>query len=133
MENLTVKKYTLKRVETKAVYKVNYEKELNPQHLDAVMQKEGSILVIAGAGSGKTKTLTYRVARLIEDGIAPNNILLLTFTKKAAAEMLSRASLVLDNRCEKVAGGTFHSFANIILRKYSSLLKLGDKKRFQKN
>lgn len=124
MDNLTVKKYTLKRVETKSVYKVDYEKELNPQQLDAVMQKEGSILVIAGAGSGKTKTLTYRVARLIEDGINPANILLLTFTKKAAAEMLSRAAIVLDSRCEKVAGGTFHSFANVILRKYSALLEL---------
>ncbi|MBQ9246283.1 ATP-dependent helicase [bacterium] len=124
MDNLTVKKYTLKRVETKAVYKVDYEKELNPQQLEAVIQKEGAILVIAGAGSGKTKTLTYRVARLIEDGVNPANILLLTFTKKAAAEMLSRASIVLDSRCEKVAGGTFHSFANIILRKYSALLEL---------
>ncbi len=124
MDNLTVKKYTLKRVETKSVYKVDYEKELNPQQLEAVMQKEGAILVIAGAGSGKTKTLTYRVARLIEDGINPANILLLTFTKKAAAEMLSRASIVLDSRCEKVAGGTFHSFANIILRKYSACLEL---------
>ena len=124
MENLTVKKYKLKRVETKTEYKVDYEKELNPQQLEAVIQKEGSILVIAGAGSGKTKTLTYRVARLIEDGIAPENILLLTFTRKASQEMLSRASIVLDSRCEKVAGGTFHSFANIILRKYSSCLEL---------
>lgn len=124
MENLTVKKYTLKRVETKSEYKVDYEKELNKAQLEAVKQQDGAVLVIAGAGSGKTKTLTYRVARLIEDGINPSNILLLTFTKKAAQEMLSRASLVLDSRCEKVAGGTFHSFANIILRKYSSLLEL---------
>ena len=124
MENLTVKKYTLKKVATAVTYKVDYEKELNQPQLEAVKQKDGSILVIAGAGSGKTKTLTYRVARLIEDGVNPKNILLLTFTKKAAQEMLSRATLVLDSRCEQVAGGTFHSFANIILRKYSALLEL---------
>lgn len=124
MDNLTVKKYKLKRVSTEIQYKIDYEKELNPRQYEAVIQKEGPILVIAGAGSGKTKTLTYRVARLIEDGINPENILLLTFTKKAAREMLSRAAIVLDSRCEKVAGGTFHSFSNIILRKYSSFLEL---------
>ena len=126
MENLTVKKYTLKKVSSEVIYKVDYEKELNPPQLEAVKQKEGPVLVIAGAGSGKTKTLTYRVARLIEDGINPKNILLLTFTKKAAQEMLSRAAIVLDSRCEQVAGGTFHSFANVILRKYSSLLELNN-------
>ena len=119
------KKYVLKKRDTiKNDYKVNYEQDLNEAQLEAIKSKEGPILVIAGAGSGKTKTLTYRVARLIEDGIKPENILLLTFTKKAAAEMLSRATIVLDNRCEKVSGGTFHSFANIILRKYSKLLGL---------
>lgn len=119
------KKYVLKkRPVIKTDYNVNYEEDLNEAQLEAVKSKDGPILVIAGAGSGKTKTLTYRVARLIEDGIKPENILLLTFTKKAAAEMLSRATIVLDNRCEKVAGGTFHSFANIILRKYSKLLGL---------
>lgn len=119
------KKYVLKkRPVITTDYKVNYEEDLNEAQLEAVKSKDGPILVIAGAGSGKTKTLTYRVARLIEDGIKPENILLLTFTKKAAAEMLSRATIVLDNRCEKVAGGTFHSFANIILRKYSKLLGL---------
>ncbi len=121
----TRKKYILKkRPSIQTNYKVNYEQDLNNAQLEAVQSTDGPILVIAGAGSGKTKTLTYRVARLIEDGVKPENILLLTFTKKAAAEMLSRATLVLDNRCEKVAGGTFHSFANIILRKYSKLLGL---------
>ena len=124
MDNIAVKKYKLKKVSTEIVYKIDYENELNPSQLEAVKQKEGAILVIAGAGSGKTKTLTYRVARLIEEGVNPKNILLLTFTKKASKEMLTRASLVLDSRCEQVAGGTFHSFANIILRKYSGLLEL---------
>ena len=119
------KQYVLKkRIAEVKTYKVNYEQDLNEKQLETVMFNDGALLVIAGAGSGKTKTLTYRVARLIEDGTSPNNILLLTFTKKAAHEMLSRASMVLDERCEKVAGGTFHSFANIILRKYASALKL---------
>lgn len=119
------KKYVLKKHSpNKTNYKIDYENELNPKQYEAVMANEGALLVIAGAGSGKTKTLTYRVARLIEDGVAPENILLLTFTKKAAHQMLSRAATVLDERCERVAGGTFHSFANIILRKYASYLKL---------
>ena len=120
----TAKKYVLKKQETKAQYRIDYEKELNPAQLEAVKTQNGSVLVIAGAGSGKTKTLTYRVARLIESGIKPENILLLTFTKKAADEMLNRAVMILDSRCEKVAGGTFHSFSNYILRKYSNLLEL---------
>ena len=80
------------------------------------------MLVIAGAGSGKTRTLTYRVARLVEEGIPPSAILLLTFTRRAAQEMLRRAAVLLDQRCERVAGGTFHSFANVILRKYATKL-----------
>ncbi len=118
------KKYVLKKQSFQTQYAVDYEKELNENQLKAVIKKDGSVLVIAGAGSGKTKTLTYRVARLIEDEVKPENILLLTFTKKAADEMLNRAALVLDNRCERVAGGTFHSFANSILRRYSSFLEL---------
>ncbi len=132
MENLipektaspVVKKYVLKKQDTASQYKINYEKELNPAQLEAVKFKTGPVLVIAGAGSGKTKTLTFRVARLIESGVKPENILLLTFTKKAADEMLNRAVMILDSRCEKVAGGTFHSFSNYILRKYSNLLEL---------
>ena len=117
------KKFVLKkRTNIKKDYKVDYENELNSKQLEAVVAKEGAYLVIAGAGTGKTKTLTYRTARLIEDGVSPENILLLTFTKKASLEMLNRASLVLDDRCEDVAGGTFHSFANMILRRYSKLL-----------
>ncbi len=119
------KKFVLKkRTNIKKDYKIDYENELNSKQLEAVIAKEGAFLVIAGAGSGKTKTLTYRTARLIEDGVSPENILLLTFTKKASAEMLNRASLVLDDRCEDVAGGTFHSFSNMILRRYSKFLGL---------
>ena len=100
-------------------YRIEYEKDLNAAQCQAVMATDGPMLVIAGAGSGKTRTLTYRVARLVEEGIPPRAILLLTFTRKASAEMLGRASLLLDRRCEKVSGGTFHSFANYILRRYA--------------
>lgn len=100
-------------------YRIQYKKELNPSQLEAVNYTHGPLLVIAGAGSGKTRTLTYRVARLVEEGIAPGSILLLTFTRKAAHEMLKRATELLDDRCQRVAGGTFHSFAYAILRKYA--------------
>lgn len=96
--------------------------ELNPMQQQAALFNEGPLLVIAGAGSGKTKTLVYRVARLIDSGTLPNQILLLTFTRKSAQEMLKRASYLLDERCENVAGGTFHSFANLMLRKYATLI-----------
>ncbi len=101
-------------------YKIAYASELNPSQLEAVTFTRGPLLVIAGAGSGKTRTLTYRVARLVEEGVSPGAILLLTFTRKAADEMLKRASRLLDQRCEKVSGGTFHSFSHLILRKYAS-------------
>lgn len=101
-------------------HRISYEKELNPSQLQAVNCVRGPVLVIAGAGSGKTRTLTYRVAYLVEKGISPTSILLLTFTRKASQEMLSRASQLLDNRCERVSGGTFHSFAYSILKKYAS-------------
>ena len=101
---------------------IDYKNELNAAQLEAVRSTQGQYLVIAGAGSGKTRTLVYRVAFLVEKGIKPEEILLLTFTRKAAEEMLSRASTLLDERCRKVSGGTFHSFANSILRKYAKLL-----------
>lgn len=120
-----VKKYVLKKNSSdNKDYKIDYKSELNDSQYEAVSQVNGPILVIAGAGSGKTRTLIYRVARLVESGVDPKNILLLTFTRKTAQEMLNRASLILDSRCEDIAGGTFHSFANIILRKYSGALGL---------
>lgn len=105
---------------------INYKKELNPAQLKAVQSIEGPYLVIAGAGSGKTRILVYRVAYLVEHGVKPSNILLLTFTRKSAQEMLARASGALDNRCQHVSGGTFHSFANFVLRKYGSYLNLSN-------
>jgi DNA helicase II / ATP-dependent DNA helicase PcrA len=105
-------------------YQIDYENSLNPAQLEAVMFDSGPLLVIAGAGSGKTRTLTYRVARLVEQGVAPYEILLLTFTRKAAFEMQQRATMLLDARCQKVTGGTFHGFANIMLRRYAEHLGL---------
>jgi len=96
----------------------NYEEELNPQQLAAVEAVDGPALVIAGAGSGKTRTLVYRVARLIDLGIPPSSILLLTFTRKAAQEMLERVGVLIGLRSQQVSGGTFHSVANLLLRRY---------------
>ncbi len=101
-------------------YKIDYANALNAAQYEAVMHNDGPALVIAGAGTGKTRTLIYRLSRLIEDGVRPDAILLLTFTRKSATEMLRRAAALLDGRCEKAAGGTFHSFAMLTLRKYAA-------------
>jgi len=100
-------------------FRIPYTEALNTVQLEAVEYKEGPLLVIAGAGSGKTRTITYRVARLVEEGVPPESILLLTFTRKASQEMLARAAELLDDRCARVAGGTFHSFANMVLRRHA--------------
>ena len=105
-----------------ANFRIRYADELNATQLAAVEQTEGPVLVIAGAGTGKTRTLVYRVARLIEMGIKPEQILLLTFTRKSAQEMLRRAGALVGARAEQVNGGTFHSFANLTLRKHAQLL-----------
>lgn len=101
---------------------INYQAELNPQQLEAVTIPSGPVLVIAGAGSGKTRTIVYRVAWLVEQGVDPASILLLTFTRKAAEEMLSRAATLLDRKIDRVSGGTFHSTGNSLLRRYAHLL-----------
>ncbi len=92
--------------------------ELNPAQYAAVTHGEGPVLVIAGAGSGKTRTLVYRMAHLIANDVAPESILLLTFTRRSAQEMLSRASRLTDQSCRKIMGGTFHGTANMLLRSY---------------
>ncbi len=100
---------------------IEYSRELNPAQLTAVKRLEGPVLVVAGAGSGKTRTIVYRLARLLEAGVPARSILLLTFTRKAAQEMLERAGLLLgrhDNSVgvHGVVGGTFHAFAYSVLR-----------------
>jgi len=106
-------------------YKIDYRNMLNIQQLDAVTTINGPVLVIAGAGSGKTRVIVHRVAFMIENGINPDDILLLTFTRKAAGEMLGRVQQLLnDNTAQKVFGGTFHAFSNYILRKYANMLNI---------
>ncbi|WP_201567592.1 ATP-dependent helicase [Psychrobacter immobilis] len=118
--------------------KVDYASELNPDQLLAATTIDGKVLVIAGAGSGKTKTLTYRTSYLLENGVPPKQILLLTFTRKAANEIKSRAKTLLTNTLSDkelsedilptskvlndITSGTFHSFCNRLLRQYSGLL-----------
>lgn len=105
----------------------NWLEELNPRQLEAVTHGDGPLLVVAGAGSGKTRTLAYRVSYLISRGIAPERILLLTFTRRAAEEMLRRAAFVIptgSSATSQVWGGTFHAFANRILRMYSQAADL---------
>jgi DNA helicase-2/ATP-dependent DNA helicase PcrA len=104
--------------------KVDYRKELNEAQFAAATTVDGPLLIIAGAGTGKTRTLVYRVAHLIDIGVDPRSILLLTFTRRAAEEMLRRASILIDNRCSHVAGGTFHSFANLVLRQFGRHIHL---------
>jgi DNA helicase II / ATP-dependent DNA helicase PcrA len=103
---------------------LDYRKELNDAQYQAATTVEGPLLIIAGAGTGKTRTLVYRVAHLIDIGVDPRSILLLTFTRRAAEEMLRRASLLIDSRCNQVAGGTFHSFANLVLRQFGRRIDL---------
>ncbi len=99
--------------------------ELNTPQREAVTTTEGPLLVIAGAGSGKTRTLVYRVAYLLEQGINPEKILLLTFTRKASQEMLWRAGQLLNETCRRVVGGTFHGIANMLLRRHGHHLGFG--------
>jgi len=102
-----------------------FSKDLNPAQLEVVKAVDGPMLVIAGAGSGKTRVIEYRVLYLVRNNVSPQSILLLTFTRRAAKEMLSRASRH-DSRCNHVEGGTFHSFAYQILKKHSKLIGFDD-------
>ena len=120
-------RYVLRRdltVPQERRFRIHYRDELNRAQYEAAVATDGPVLVVAGAGTGKTRTLVYRVARLVEAGVDPANVLLLTFTRKAAGEMLRRASLLLDGRCDRVAGGTFHSFANTVLRRHGRAVGL---------
>src|SRR3989449_1840557 len=115
-----VRRYTLKTPAKPAKqYRVQYQEELNTEQLEVVMAGDGPMLVIAGAGSGKTRALTYRVSRLIEDGVDPSEILLLTFTNKAAREMLSRVEQLVTIDTRRIGGATFHAVGNRLLRHYA--------------
>ena len=116
------REYTLQRAPAAATIGIDYAGELNEQQYAAVTAPPGPLLVIAGAGSGKTRTLTYRVAYLLENGVDPRNILLLTFTNKAARQMLDRVANLLPTDASGLWGGTFHSIGNRMLRRHGSAL-----------
>ena len=116
------RQYTIERLPRQAESQIDYAAELNPQQFAAVTAPPGPSLVIAGAGSGKTRTLTYRVAYLLDNGIPAKNILLLTFTNKAAREMLDRVEQLVPQDTHDIWGGTFHSVGNKILRRHAERL-----------
>ena len=122
------REYTLQRPASKGASGIDYAAELNDQQFAAVSSPPGPALVIAGAGSGKTRTLTYRVAYLLDKGIEPRNILLLTFTNKASKEMLERVRALVPRDIGAMWGGTFHSVGNRILRRHAD--ELGFTKSF---
>ena len=114
--------YVIEPFRSEINLQIDYARELNPQQLAAVTAPPGPALVIAGAGSGKTRTLTYRVAYLLEQGIPADRILLLTFTNKAAGEMMHRVADLLGRQLPSLWGGTFHSIGARILRSHADLL-----------
>src|ERR1700731_3839516 len=115
------RQYTLHAARSTSIH-IDYAAELNEQQFAAVTAQPGPQLIIAGAGSGKTRTLTYRVAYLLENGVDARNILLLTFTNKAARQMLDRVSNLLPVDAAGIWGGTFHSIGNRMLRRHGSAL-----------
>ncbi|CAN5467905.1 ATP-dependent helicase [soil metagenome] len=116
-----MKKYIIRRDEGSLPEKLTrYREELNAEQFRVVTAKPNAALVVAGAGTGKTRTITYRVAYLIEQGVSPNKILLATFTNRAAREMLKRVELLTGSQnVHKIWGGTFHRIANLILRRHA--------------
>lgn len=115
-----VKKYKLKAAaQTAPGFRIDYKNELNEEQYAAATAPSGPSLVIAGAGAGKTRTLTYRVAYLLETGLRPENILLLTFTNKASKEMMARVSSLMEMPRPGFWGGTFHSIGHKILRQHA--------------
>jgi DNA helicase II / ATP-dependent DNA helicase PcrA len=105
---------------------IDYQAALNDEQRAVALAGNGPLLVLAGAGSGKTRALTYRVARLIDQGIAPEQILLLTFTNRAAKQMLERVSQLCGAAALRVQGGTFHHVANQILRVHATAIGYQD-------
>ncbi len=122
------REYTVNTLPATPKSDINYAADLNDQQFAAVTAPPGPSLVIAGAGSGKTRTLTYRVAYLLDNGIYAANILLLTFTNKASREMLERVEQLVPHDTQDLWGGTFHSVGNKILRRHAE--ELGFEKNF---
>ena len=101
---------------------IDFSQLLNPEQCAAATAKDGPLLVLAAAGTGKTRTLVHRVAYLVERGVSPERILLLTFTNRAAREMLDRAEKVVGEAAQSIWSGTFHSICARFLRRYGSVL-----------
>src|SRR5437867_5731491 len=116
------REYVLQPFHAPVQLQIDYAKELNEQQYAAVTAPPGPALVIAGAGSGKTRTLTYRVAWLLGQGVPAERILLLTFTNKAAREMMRRVADLLGKELASLWGGTFHSIGNRLVRQHADLL-----------
>src|SRR5205807_8865450 len=116
------REYVLQPFSAPVHLQIDYARELNEQQHAAVTAPPGPALVIAGAGSGKTRTLIFRVAFLLEQGIPAERILLLTFTNKAAGEMMRRVTDLLGQELPGLWGGTFHSIGNRTLRPHPKLL-----------
>ena len=116
-----MKSYILKRDPGSLPEKLTrYRSELNEEQFRVVTAKPGAALVVAGAGTGKTRVITYRVAYLLEQGVSPQRIMLATFTNRAAREMLRRVeTLTGSQNVHRVWGGTFHRIANLILRRHA--------------
>lgn len=121
-----MKKYTLSLSFPENPTKIEYDKELNPEQLKVVTEADGPCLVLAGPGSGKTRTLIYRIAYLLEKGIPPPNILLMTFTNKAAHQMQNRLEVLLKAKPSGLWCGTFHHIGNRSLRMYAKHLGLSE-------
>ena len=119
-----MKTYVLKKQTLPLDLKVDYASELNAEQLEVVESGDGPCLVLAGAGSGKTRTIVYRVAYLIERGVPPERILLLTFTNKAAREMIGRVRRLVGLEDARLWGGTFHHVCHRILRESGSRIGL---------
>src|SRR5262245_15450104 len=116
------REYVLHEFRAPIHLQIDYARELNPQQFAAVTAPPGPSLVIAGAGSGKTRTLTYPVAYLLEQGIPADRILLLTLPIKAAKDMMRRVADLLGQELASLWGGTFHAIGNRILRQYANVL-----------
>jgi DNA helicase-2/ATP-dependent DNA helicase PcrA len=116
------RKYVLRRAAPAKSYRVDYARELNEEQKAVVFAPDGPTLVVAGAGSGKTRTLVYRVSRLIEDGADPASLLLLTFTNRAAREMKRRVEALIGADLNRATAGTFHSVGARLLRPHAELL-----------
>ena len=114
-----MKKYILHGAETRLETHIDFKSILNKQQYEVAVGAEGPCLVLAGAGSGKTQTLIYRLAYLLERGVDPRNILLMTFTNKAAREMRERTEALLRYSPKRLWSGTFHHVGNRSLRMYA--------------